>query len=201
MFATDGSMSMVRQDDEASNSGLLDLDPMLPMARHGAPARHMNIGTPVLGPQSDVQLLQLPPLRGKSKRPPRRSSLDAPWPQPSLGAPRSVSDTRASSGESNRSVIIHEESPPTKWQQSPEKSVPDDPAPAAQDAPAARLPARMRRWMHDAMKQHMYETAIFWGRHVVALERTYTPPDSRSYRDGLQRCLLASAGLLSYAPI
>ena len=24
--------------------------------------------------------------------------------------------------------------------------------------------------MHDAMKQHMYGTAIFWGQQVVALE-------------------------------
>ncbi|WP_425355717.1 CDC27 family protein, partial [Pseudoalteromonas aliena] len=29
---------------------------------------------------------------------------------------------------------------------------------------------RLRRWMHDAMKQHMYGTAIFWGQQVVALE-------------------------------
>ena len=31
--------------------------------------------------------------------------------------------------------------------------------------------SRARRWMHDAMKQHLYETAIFWGQQVVALER------------------------------
>lgn len=170
MLTVDGSMSVVRQDDEASNSGLLDLDPLLPLSRHSG--RKVSIRTPVLGPQDSGQLLQLPPLKGKSRVLPRRSS-ETSWTQPSQ-ATRSASDTRTSSGESNHSVIIHEEISPSKWEHSPDKNETQSRVPSDVPESQTRLAGRMRRWMHDAMKQHMYETAIFWGRHVVAMERTFT---------------------------
>lgn len=33
---------------------------------------------------------------------------------------------------------------------------------------------RMRLWRHDAMMQHLYETAIFWGDKVLSWTSTYT---------------------------
>lgn len=171
MMNMDGSMSVVRQDDEASNSGLLELGPMLPMVRHSSDVRKHSLRTPILGPQESGQLLQPPPLKGKLRDLPRRPSTDAPFTQ-RPPAPRNLSETRAPSEDSNNSVIIHDETPPLQWEQSPEKNASESRVSSDASEGRSTLPARMRRWMHDAMKQHMYETAIFWGRHVVALERT-----------------------------
>lgn len=171
MMNMDGSMSVVRQDDEASNSGLLELGPMLPMVRHSSDVRKHSLRTPILGPQESGQLLQPPPLKGKLRDLPRRPSTDAPFTQRPL-APRNLSETRAPSEDSNNSVIIHDETPPLQWESSPEKNASESRVSSDASEGRSTLPARMRRWMHDAMKQHMYETAIFWGRHVVALERT-----------------------------
>ncbi|WFD22557.1 anaphase-promoting complex subunit Cut9 [Malassezia equina] len=94
-----------------------------------------------------------PPMLGK-QRPRKISRSNAPWTR--ARARESLSD--ASTEASNASVIVHEAPPP--------------PTSDADEALPSTLPARLRRWMHDAMKQHMYETAIFWGQQVVALEPT-----------------------------
>jgi len=163
----------VRQDDEASNSGLLDLVPTLSSVS-GA-----GVHTPVLGDRARMP----PPMLGK-QRPRKISRSDAPWTR--ARARDSLSD--ASTEASNVSVIVHEapEEPPASEE------------PVEKAAPST-LPARLRRWMHDAMKQHMYETAIFWGQQVVALERTSMY--SRSDGTRIQRCVLARAGLLLHPPV
>ncbi|WFD18961.1 anaphase-promoting complex subunit Cut9 [Malassezia caprae] len=142
----DGSLSVVRQDDEASNSGLLDLVPTLGSVSSAA------MHTPVLGDRARMP----PPVLGK-QRPRKISRSGVPWTR--ARARDSLSD--ASTEASNASVIVHEAP-----DEAPASDVPVD------EAAPSTLPARLRRWMHDAMKQHMYETAIFWGQQVVALEPT-----------------------------
>lgn len=170
VLAVDGSMSVVRQDDDVSNSGLLDLGPVLPMLRHGSDSRKHGLRTPILGPHDGVQLLQPPPLKEKTKMLPRRSSSLGGWAQTTHGT-RNTSDMRSISTGSNDSVIIHDD-PPSKWEESPDKNMPESHMTREDQPLQPSLTGRLRRWMHDAMKQHMYETAIFWGRHVVALEST-----------------------------
>lgn len=143
----DGSINVARmEDDEASNSGLLDLVPSLPSTR--IPSTQ-SVHTPVL---DDDAVRMPPPLLGK-ERARKVSRSDAPRTTFSTHAP--LHDERSvSSDESNVSVVVHDQDPP--------KAPVSDPTP--------NLPMRLRRWMHDAMKQHMYGTAIFWGQQVVALE-------------------------------
>ncbi|PKI84531.1 anaphase-promoting complex subunit Cut9 [Malassezia vespertilionis] len=163
----DTSTSIARQDEDASNSGLLDLGPMLSPIKGASSTRRQGLYTPILGPQEEAPMLEPPPLLGKGKRIPRRSSEGA-WAGPNSPPPAQ----RTASTDSNRSVIIHEENVTGEWGR-PEVPSPSNSAqPATAASTHARLPARMRRWMHDAMKQHMYETAIFWGKLVVALEPT-----------------------------
>lgn len=177
MLVGDGSISVVRQDEDASNSGLLELEPMFigVGGRQAMPANALH--TPVLGQEEYTRAQAPPPLsraprtrQGDAARPPRRRS--------------SGSTGQDASDDSNNSVIVHQTKPHTPWEgasHSPEVSgsvmngttaAPDDTGAGAVSeghAPTARL----RRWMHDAMKQHLYETAIFWGRQIVALERTW----------------------------
>jgi anaphase-promoting complex subunit 6 len=37
-----------------------------------------------------------------------------------------------------------------------------------EDDPTWRMIARMRTWRHDAILQHLYETAAFWGDKIFA---------------------------------
>ena len=159
LLTADGSMSVVRQDEDASNSGLLELGPAL-------------VHTPVLGapaPGGSTSVRQPPPLLGKLRaRGASSSDTDSSLVMPPPGAPMATRTRarKASSSSSDSSVIVHEEQAPTPWERAgnaPEASVPT--------GMTTTLPARLRRWMHDAMKQHLYETAIFWGQQVVALER------------------------------
>lgn len=153
MLVTDGSLSVVRPEEEASNSGLLDLNPELGMLSH-----RDRIVTPT--PETHgARSLAPPPLLGKW-RPPRRSVLDSPF------APRNASGSTTSDGvsESNNSVIIHPSEAPAQFE------IKEPPRKETMDPEHDKLAARLRRWMHDAMKQHLYETAIFWGRQILMIE-------------------------------
>lgn len=155
LYASDASASVFCAEDDASNSGLLDLNPVLE-----SPAQSHRIFTPTPGARGIHSPVPAgpPPLVGKAR--PRRAVLESPF------APRQVSSGAASDNvsESNNSVIVHTEEVPTQFEVK-------DEAPAAEHG---QLVSRLRRWMHDAMKQHLYETAIFWGRHVLMLETTET---------------------------
>lgn len=143
----DGSINVARlDDDDASNSGLLDLAPSLPSTR--IPSTQ-SVHTPVLG---DDAARMPPPLLGK-ERARKISRSDVPWMTRRTRA-TSNAERSASSDESNASIVVVDEDAPK--------------APAPDSTPT--LPMRLRRWMHDAMKQHMYGTAIFWGQQVVAME-------------------------------
>ncbi|WFC99252.1 anaphase-promoting complex subunit Cut9 [Malassezia yamatoensis] len=174
-FGLDGSMSMVRPSEDASNSGLLDLDPMLSPVQHLDEAQQDNLHTPVLGPGENERFLRMPPLRSKARyKAPRRSSTESQRVEPMPQTAQQSSGVRIPSDESDHSVIIHDEGQSITWENSPEKTTSKNPRTDDAIEAQLRLAARMRRWMHDAMKQHMYETAIFWGRQVVALETTET---------------------------
>lgn len=170
-------MSMVLQDDDASNSGLLDLAPQLapvhtPRRDAAAVRGPSGMHTPTLGAQDAARMP--PPLLGKG-RARKVSRSDAP--KYAMRARRFSGDV-SSDASSQSSVIVHDVpsgalgAPPS--QDAPAAAAPSaaPPSPAADTPMVSTLPGRLRRWMHDAMQQHLYETAIFWGQQVVALERT-----------------------------
>ncbi|KDN52205.1 TPR-like protein [Tilletiaria anomala UBC 951] len=55
---------------------------------------------------------------------------------------------------------------------------------------SSRMAMKMRRWMHDALQAHLYDTAIFWGDKVLSLELT-----EEAYNDAY---FLANAYFLSH---
>ncbi|WFD30859.1 anaphase-promoting complex subunit Cut9 [Malassezia sp. CBS 17886] len=195
----DGSVSVVRADEDASNSGVLDLSPALPSLAE----TNRGACTPLLAAQ-DARPVQPPPVAAKTRARTRVPSDSWTTPFAQLHLP--PADT-TSSEESNGSVVIHGSSSesfagegadgaragfatrsadsPTIGSAPPMGSAArggdgphTDPVrafgagPRSADDPDMRLAARLRRWMHDAMKQHLYETAIFWGQQAVALEPT-----------------------------
>ncbi|WFD33373.1 anaphase-promoting complex subunit Cut9 [Malassezia cuniculi] len=150
----DGSLSVMRAEEEASNSGLLDLNPVLE-----SPSRQDRIFTPTPETRGGPSFAP-PPLLGKAHA--RRTVLDSPF------ANRNVSNSSDVVSDSNNSVIINPAEAPAMF----EIKEPIVEAPSIKEPEHTKLAARLRRWMHDAMKQHLYETAIFWGRQILMLETT-----------------------------
>lgn len=143
----DGSFSVVRDDEEANNSGLLDLSP----AVH---SRYRKRAPP--SPR--------PPLR------PYGSAESAPHQGPAPVTPAGPSmNAAASQEEGDGSIVEHSlNSPLAAGQQLPKGEANEE------EGQEQGLIPKMRRWMHDAMKQHLYETAIFWGDKVLSMESEYS---------------------------
>ncbi|SAM84653.1 related to anaphase control protein cut9 [Ustilago bromivora] len=136
----DGSLSVIRNDDDANNSGLLDLSPALtrviksrpnnfassPSAKRQrtAPAKsrlsnHATFQDAVLSSQPTEDYLHSDPLAANG-----------------LPAEEADGDDLLEDDQSSSSTTLN----------------------------------RLRRWRQDAMQQHLYDTAIFWGTKAMSLE-------------------------------
>lgn len=145
----DGSHSVVRDEEDANNSGLLALSPAV---------RRLNgLGMTSIRPReskssSDVSFA---PANGSKVS---RSSVPS---DRSMGTQPSVIEydmngidlVAADEIEARRAQLLqarHQQQPPTEER-------------------AALLEA-MRSWREDAMKHHLYDTAIFWGNKILSME-------------------------------
>lgn len=158
----DGSLSVIRNDEDANNSGLLDLSPMLPRFAKQR-SRAVLFGTPT-GLKYGTSPNPLPrPALGKPSGLELEPPIDIHIPtsngfNPSDKQPRQDED----SIQDDSINIIDDE----RVEQDQ-----DDDDDDAYDVPLATdTLSRLRRWRHDAMQQHLYETAIFWGDKILSLE-------------------------------
>ena len=78
------------------------------------------------------------------------------------------------------------------------------------DAAPWTMVDRMRNWRNDAMTQHLYDSAKFWGGKVLGITGAHPPLRTRSHRRTLtllsssrqcRRRLLARADPLPQAPV
>lgn len=204
----DGNLSVVRNEDDANNSGLLDLSPALSRViksrprfasprldgtpsskRHRAnsPSSHLHRHSgPTLGPldedASGLSAHHAAPRRrtaAKSRLSNRTTYDDVVLSsQPaedylhadplSANRPATSSDTDVESqkdaASSSRPRNAHAARNLGSADEADDVSFDDD-------EPSSTL-TRLRRWRQDAMQQHLYDTAIFWGSKVLTLETT-----------------------------
>ncbi|SPO28503.1 related to anaphase control protein cut9 [Ustilago trichophora] len=199
----DGSLSVVRNDDDANNSGLLDLSPALTRVIKSRPnfATSRPDGTPSSKRQRGIARASLPPQRLGSlidqdssglgalpNRPTAKSRLSShatfgevvPSSQPAedyLHTDPLAADGLATSsdieGESQKDVASSSHARAGLALESADEtdniSLDDD---NDDDAESNSTLTRLRRWRQDAMQQHLYDTAIFWGSKVLSLETT-----------------------------
>lgn len=68
-----------------------------------------------------------------------------------------------------------------------------------------RMVDRMRLWRHDALMQHLYDTAAFWGDKIVSWTSACFHASRGAYDLNVcrrsKRCLLACTDTLPYAPV
>lgn len=139
----DGSISVIRNDDDANNSGLLDLSPALTRVIKSRPNNFASASSP------------------SAKR-----QRTAPAAKSRLSNHATFQDAVLSSQPTED--YMH--SDPLAANGLPADQADDDES-LADDGPTSTL-TRLRRWRQDAMQQHMYDTAIFWGTKVLSLETT-----------------------------
>ncbi|SNX85666.1 related to anaphase control protein cut9 [Melanopsichium pennsylvanicum] len=190
-FNPDGSLSVVRNDDDANNSGLLDLSPALARGIKSRP----NFGRPDGTPSSKRQPRANPHSSllddGDS------NGIDVQYTLPKRkAAAKSRLSNHAAFGDAVPSSqptedLFHSESQAANglatayspdvesYSRGDARLLPnlaaldsgDDEISIDDDQPISTL-TRLRRWRQDAMQQHLYETAIFWGTKILSLENT-----------------------------
>ncbi|SPO29371.1 related to anaphase control protein cut9 [Ustilago trichophora] len=202
-FNPDGSLSVVRNDDDANNSGLLDLSPALARVIKSRPnfATSRPDGTPSskrqrsnpraslshhkLGSLADQDASGLGTHHILPKRRTAKSRLSShatfgevvPSSQPTddylhtdplaaNGLATSSSDVEA---ESQKDVASSSQARAGLALDSADEA---DNISLDDDVESNSTLTRLRRWRQDAMQQHLYDTAIFWGSKVLSLETT-----------------------------
>ncbi|CAO1618199.1 unnamed protein product [Sympodiomycopsis kandeliae] len=147
----DGSFSVIRDQEDANNSGLLDLGPQSSLGRNGdlfgfkrargIPIRktrqHHGTATDAF---DDTQ--------------PRSRLSDPPFP------------------EADSSIVDHLQQPNGQDGQAFENEHGIDLDDVDEDEAEgnASLLRSLRLWRQDAMEHHLYDTAIFWGEKIVCME-------------------------------
>ncbi|KAJ1023222.1 hypothetical protein NDA16_003375 [Ustilago loliicola] len=138
----DGSLSVIRNDDDANNSGLLDLSPALSRVIKSRP----NFASS--------------PSAKRQRTAPAKSRLSnhATFQDAALSSQPTEdymhSDPLAANGLASKLPADEADN--------------DD----SLDDESTTTLTRLRRWRQDAMQQHLYDTAIFWGTKVLSLETT-----------------------------
>lgn len=152
----DGSFSVVRDEDEANNSGLLDLGPLGPL-------------TSMLSRGTDhIASKAMGWTKGPGKNAKVRTARD--WGRDGAGHRPASDDVSVGDHHSSRhngraevdgSIIEHSLSDVLESDEMDENE------------DTRQLLSRLRLWRQDAMEHHLFETAIFWGEKVLWLEREY----------------------------
>lgn len=155
----DGSYSVVRDDEDANNSGLLDLGPQNSFGRNGdlfgfrrargTPAKKFTPPNPASGADAfrvdhPTSRLSDPPLTNPDDSVVEHSLPDVP----------ESDEVDHLMGSSILGGI-------------------DGFAADLDDDGAAHLLRSLRLWRQDAMEHHLYDTAIFWGEKVICMESEY----------------------------
>ncbi|TKY89710.1 hypothetical protein EX895_001495 [Sporisorium graminicola] len=205
-FNPDGSLSVVRNDDDANNSGLLDLSPAL--SRVVKSARPNFASSPTSSKRQRIHSRTSFPHHHQKLDSIADEDLSGLGAQLALPKRRSAAKSRLSSHanfgnvvQSSQPAEDHLHSDPLGYNgvaaSSDVEAEKDAAAPSSSSQPAYAEPAglaldsgddaddisldhdeadstltRLRRWRQDAMQQHLYDTAIFWGSKVLALETT-----------------------------
>ena len=156
----DGSFSVVRDEGDANNSGLLGMSPAV---------RRIN----------GLGLGMTPATRQTNGNP-----LSSPAPLNGAGIPAGRASTEGSSTQGNQTVIEHSsflEASAGKGDMEAMRArllqVDGWDAPPSEDRSA--FLDLMRNWREDAMKHHLYDTAIFWGDKILSLESERRLPEQR----------------------
>lgn len=172
-FNPDGSLSVLRNDDDANNSGLLDLSPAFSRMVKSRP----NFGSP----RGDSTPSSKPLRRVQTGTKPK-SRLSIPVvlsdlvhsSQPADDhmhtdplAPNGAAPGTSVAAHPSTSMHMYDPLAPDAAADDDLQDVSDD----HDDAPASTL-TRLRRWRQDAMQQHLYDTAIFWSTKLLSLETT-----------------------------
>lgn len=191
----DGSLSVVRNDDDANNSGLLDLSPAL---TRGIKSRPNFAGSPsakrqrVTSQNSRLDSIAdqdtsglgahhtLPKRRSAARSRLSNHATFGPVVQSSQPSDDHLhSDPLVANGLASSSDVEAESQKELAFAQkgghaldsSDEDEDEDEDVDVDQEETASTL-TRLRRWRQDAMQQHLYDTAIFWGSKVLSLETT-----------------------------
>ena len=194
----DGSLSVVRNDDEANNSGLLDLSPALTRVIKSRP--NANILRQDGTPSFKRQRSNLPPSQLDEDASGHGAHHAPSWRRTTaksrLGNRAAVSEVVASSQPSDddlhagplaaNALAMTSDNEPESRKDAASTSQQaylrsnvalgsaheaDGDSLDEDEDPASTL-TRLRRWRQDAMQQHLYDTAIFWGSKLLALETT-----------------------------
>ncbi|PWY97063.1 TPR-like protein [Testicularia cyperi] len=222
----DGSISVIRNDQDANNSGLLDLSPALTrILKPGAPPRyvaatppsnpahtrtrtqahtqaprsslshHANLAEPLFEQSTDDHananssllhgLSRGPASASRSQRAQRRKAQpeEVPSSQPFDDLIANGPDASSEDDDPESYPQLNGASLPTnsnarrtrpKYASSSTSAdndhTNDAPHQSLSSSSADSLLTRLRRWRQDAMQQHLYETAIFWGSQILSLE-------------------------------
>ena len=210
-FNPDGSLSVVRNDDDANNSGLLDLSPALTRAvksrshfatirPDGTPSSKRQRANPraslphtTLGTLADEDASGLGAHHGLPKRrstaksrlsnhatfadsvPSSQPADDEPFTDPMAANGLPTSYDAEDESQKDAASSSRPAAPPRtglrldSGDEADNVSLDEDDE-DEDDNEATTTLTRLRRWRQDAMQQHLYDTAIFWGSKVLALE-------------------------------
>lgn len=198
-FNPDGSLSVVRNDDDANNSGLLDLSPALTRAIKSRPnfagspsAKRQRVAshTSRLDSIADEDLSGLGAHHTLAKRRsvaksrlsnPATSGQVGPSSQPSEDYLHSDPVANGLGPSSDAELESRRDAASTSQRQSHaqqdgrlalDSGDDDNDDDDLDQREEASTLTRLRRWRQDAMQQHLYDTAIFWGSKVLSLETT-----------------------------
>lgn len=195
-FNPDGSLSVVRNDDDANNSGLLDLSPALsraiksrpnfagsPSAKRQRVASHTSrLDSIADEDDSGVSAHHTVPRRRtiaksrlsshatfgpvvQSSQPSEDYLHSDPGLANGLGASSDIeADIQREAASTSKHPFVHSVGQAL--------SSGDDPDGIEEEEEETLTLTRLRRWRQDAMQQHLYDTAIFWGSKVLSLENT-----------------------------
>ncbi|PWN47419.1 TPR-like protein [Violaceomyces palustris] len=203
----DGSLSVIRNEQDANTSGLLDLSPALSRlgaTKHRSKARLLSTPTgpkpnpasvtaAAFLPQSSLGVMPIGDRAGPSQIIPSSNS-EAKRSPSNRNHTRNIRNHDLEAAES--SIIEYPVPQPPLFQSLPlaeneDHDVEID-APDLNDLDVEEetgLVPRLRRWMHDARLAHLYGTAIFWGDKLLALE---TGPQANNDAYWLAQCYFAT---------
>jgi hypothetical protein len=156
LFNQDGSFSVVRDEGDANNSGLLGMSPAV---------RRMNgLGLGI------TPLTQLKKNTSNSSPLQQNGSAKASLEQPSRNS---------MSTQENQSIVEHLSSSEGRGDHGEMEAMRArllqvDPWDEPMEEDRSAILDLMRNWREDAMKHHLYDTAIFWGDKILSLECKWT---------------------------